>query len=181
MAQLKIQKCVLKSIHRTPAHGGTAAFVGQLRGSICRELKWAGESEQPFQDSMTKVSLTGELFATRLELESADGKLAQYKCEVKATSVYGFSAVRRELTGQRGKGFQWDLHFSADFPDLKGCAALEKYMVNAGQSEGTLTIVHEPKAEQTTLEEAPPKSPAEVDQMVDDLRKRIKNDPKKAN
>lgn len=151
MAQIKFTDCVLKTIGRATGKNGTAQFQANYTNSVAKAMKWTDEEGEVVQPaSFTHgQDLDGELAASTMEIKCS--KLVDFSCEIKASAVTGFKAIRREEKGKRGKGHRWELEFTVKFPDTRGLSHLEKYQMNVGDSTGTVTIVYEPAAEQDPL------------------------------
>ena len=151
MAEITFTGAVLNSFSRDH-NGGTAQFTANLTLPVCKAMSWLDKAGNPaVADFLTGAKPDGELHATGMTLRSKEGDLAQYEIEFSVSKVHSFNFVRRELEGARGKGHRFELRFKVDFADLTGARYLEEYMVSAGDSKGTLTVRHDPKAKQDEL------------------------------
>lgn len=126
--------------------GGHAKFRAALTKTVINAMEW-----DDIPEFLNGTTPRGELHGSHMSLQSANGKLAEWKIEISIGKVHRFETIRRELENKRGKGTRTDLHFRVDFADETGCRYLEEYLMHAGDSKGTLTVRHNPKAEQTTM------------------------------
>jgi hypothetical protein len=139
--RLTLQTVQLKSFGRDDKCG-TATFSAGISAKLLDAMEWA---EIP--ECASSASMAGELAASLVQLTPKDKALERHAIDLDTTLVYGFTVVRRELEGQRAKGFRQELHFKVDFSDPQGCKKLEAYKLSCAKSSMVISYTKQPKQE----------------------------------
>lgn len=125
---------VLRSFGRD-GKAGTAKFSASLTDQVMKALQ---VTEVP--ECLTGATIDADLHATAFELIPSEKELARHGFELDISRANGFTVVRREIEGKRGKGHRQELHFTVKFADKNGCRKLEQYMTTIGEAKGRLSI-----------------------------------------
>jgi len=132
--KITFTSAVLESFSRN-GNGGKAKFSCGLNAKVMAAMGWV---EIP--ECLTGASLEGELHATTADLVPSEAQLKSHGFELTVSEVSKFESIRLEIEGKKGKGHRTELRFVVAFPDQKGAAKLEKYMLTVGEGKSSLTV-----------------------------------------
>ena len=143
--ELSFTGITLKSFSRDKK-GGKASFSANLSNTVKKKMGWGETPEWE-----TSGNPEGALAGLRMKLGMSGTLTDKWEISIDISTVDGFSWVRKELKGKRGKGKRLELHFNVKFMDDKGCQYLEEYMLTVPEGKGTMEVLHNPAAIQPTL------------------------------
>jgi hypothetical protein len=143
MQRVKFTSAQLKRFGRSVKKGGFAKIEFSLTQAICQSMGW-GE----MQDWQHGANLDGDMAASSFEIIPKENENKKHAVQLGVARVAGFTATRREIEGERGKGTRWTVQFDVSFQDGTGCSQLEGFMISCDKAEVRVSYEKQPVQEE---------------------------------
>ena len=150
MLKLKFSATKLAEIGRVDASSGWikfTCFLGKGFEKLFKAMEWQVPDEH-----VTAQKLEGKFEGGYFVLTAKD-KLIEGEVEIEFGTMSGFTCLRMELEGRKGKGFRRELRFQATLKSADGLALMESYMARTDNARGILAVNYHKEPVQQTIPE----------------------------
>ena len=124
-----------------------ACLLGRGFEKLFDRMNWQVPGDHVTEQKLEAVLEGGNFILT------ASDKLVEAEVDLDFGKITGFSCVRRELEGKKGKGFRRELKFSATLKNANALALIEGYMNECDNARGTLVVSYLEKPVQVSMED----------------------------